>query len=529
MRMTELHPLDPGIVIGGHYTVDILINTGGFGSVYRGIDASEGNRPCAIKETYDVTPAARRQALMEAAILFTVTSKHLPQVYDAFEDNGRFYLVMQLIEGENLLQLIKRRSGPCSEQEVLAWLLPIMDVLQELHSRHPPVMHRDIKPANIILTPDQTAVLVDFGLTKLYDPTKDTSTLIRAVSVGFSPVEQYISKTCPQSDIYALAATMYFLLTQTIPPASIDRSLLDLLPAPRMLNSRVSPRVERVLLKALAVDPDQRYQSMQEFARALREPVFQDYASPTISDNSVRVVPLPAPVAPAGVANSYAPVRSSNGRYQSDPKQAPAYRSSPPPVYPIPAPSRPAASPAQKRVQQPPAAKNQPLPGPFNQGCLWGTFQGVLSALILLFLHKEGFFYLALLEGFLFYLLAGFFTVRKGGGTYRGAWAGMWSGISSTIVFWLVFPLILIILLAQRIQLDTAYANKRGIILNFNQEFTHALQTVAPVLPNHSTSQTTAESLIVYLASGLLCAIILGWLGGFLGKRSYRKRYRVNV
>jgi serine/threonine protein kinase len=135
--MTEPRPLDPGIVIGGHYTVDVLINTGGFGSVYRGIDASEGNRLCAIKETYDVTPAARRQALMEAAVLFTVESKHLPQVYDAFEANGRFYLVMQLIEGENLLQLLKRQGRLCSEQEVLEWLLPIMDVLQELHSRHP--------------------------------------------------------------------------------------------------------------------------------------------------------------------------------------------------------------------------------------------------------------------------------------------------------------------------------------------------------------------------------------------------------
>jgi hypothetical protein len=371
-------------------------------------------------------------------------------------------------------------------------------------------------------------VLVDFGLTKLYDPAKDTSTLIRAVSVGFSPVEQYIGKTTPQSDIYALAATMYFLLTQTIPPASIDRSLQDFLPAPRMLNPRISPRVERALLKALAVDPDQRYQSMQEFARALREPGFQDYATPTISDNSVRVVPAPA--AHAGFANSYVPVPTSNGRHQSDPNHAPAYRSSPPPAYPIPAPSRPPASPAQKRVQQPPAAKNQPLPRPFNQGCLWGILQGVLSALIVLFLHKEGSFYLALLEGFLFYLLAGFFTVRKGGGTYRGAWAGMWSGISSTIIFWLVFPLILIILLAQRIQLDTAYANRRGIILNFSQEFTHALQTVAPVLPNsHSTSQTPTVGVIVYLGSGLLCAIILGWMGGILGKRSYRKRYRVNA
>jgi serine/threonine protein kinase len=523
LRMTEPQPLYPGVSIGGHYTVGTLINTGGFGSVYRGIDGSEGNRPCAIKETYDVTPSARRQALMEAAILFTIKSEHLPQVYDAFEANGRFYLVMQLIEGENLLQLLGRRGKPCSEQEVLAWLLPIMDVLQELHSRSSPVLHRDIKPANIILTPNQTAVLVDFGLTKLYDPSKDTSSLVRAISEGFSPVEQYIGKTSPQSDIYALAATIYFLLTQTTPPASIDRSLQDLLLPPRLLNPLISPKVERVLLKALAVSPDQRYQSMQEFARALREPAFYAYADQTISDNSVPDVPAPTPVAQTGVAAPYPPAYSSwGGRYQPGQSQAPAYRSLPPPVYPVPTPSRPGEAPAERKVQKAPAPKIQSLPGSFNQGCLWGILQGVLSALILLFLRGEAFFYLALLEGFLFYLCAGFFTVRKGGATFRGALAGFWSGIISTISFWLVFPLILLILLAQRIQLDTAYANKHGTILNFNEEFMHALQTVTPVLPNHSTSQTPTESLIVYLAGGLLCAIILGCLGGFLGKRAYR-------
>src|SRR5215472_16462296 len=122
LSMTEPQPLYPGVSIGGHYIVGTLINTGGFGSVYRGVDGSEGNRPCAIKETYDVTPSARRQALMEGAVLFTIKSIHLPQVYDAFEVNGRFYLVMQFIEGENLRQLVKKQGSPCSEQEVLTWL-----------------------------------------------------------------------------------------------------------------------------------------------------------------------------------------------------------------------------------------------------------------------------------------------------------------------------------------------------------------------------------------------------------------------
>ncbi len=154
-------PLEPGTLLDGCYIVSTLINRGGFGAVYRGINTGESNQPCAIKETYDVTPSARRQALTEASILFTVRSKHLPQIYDAFGANGRFYLVMQLIEGENLLQMLKTLGRPCSEEEVITWLLPIMQVLQELHSRTPAVIHRDIKPGNIILTPDQTAVLVE--------------------------------------------------------------------------------------------------------------------------------------------------------------------------------------------------------------------------------------------------------------------------------------------------------------------------------------------------------------------------------
>ncbi len=268
--MADKLSLMPGTLIQGHYIVGALLNEGGFGSVYRAIDTSEGNRPCAIKETYDVTSAARRQALTEVAVLSTIHTPHLPQVYEAFEHLGRFYLVMQLIEGQNLLELSKMRGRPFSEQEILRWLLPVIDVLQELHSRNPAVIHRDIKPGNIILTPDERAVLVDFGLTRLYDPSSNSQTIVRVVSEGFSPVEQYIGKTTPQSDIYAMAATMYFLLTQTVPPVAMERSIHDALIPLHLLNAQISPNTEVALLKALAVNAAQRFASMHEFAGALR-------------------------------------------------------------------------------------------------------------------------------------------------------------------------------------------------------------------------------------------------------------------
>jgi serine/threonine protein kinase len=515
--MIDSQPLASGTLIGGHYVIEALISRGGFGAVYRGIGTSEGNRPCAIKETYDVTPSARRQALMEAAVLFTVKSKHLPQVYDAFESNGRFYLVMQLIEGQTLLQLLKQRGRPCSEQEVITWLLPIMHILHELHSRNPAVIHRDIKPGNIIMTPDQIAVLVDFGLTKLYDPNSNTQTMVRAVSEGFSPIEQYVGKTSPQSDIYAMAATLYFLLTQRVPLAAINRSFHDELVAPRLLNPMLSPDIERVLLKALAVEADQRYRTMDEFARALQNPGFAAYADPTIADLSIGA--------------SYAHTQGAVSRVQSQPSTmdgrsvprpalvpAPARQSSQPPVYPV-LPASPMAVP-QPWVTQ----SYQPLPSPFSQGCLWGLLQGLLAALIVLLMKKEASFYLAILEGFLFYLIAGFFTTRKGGSSWRGAWAGFWSGFTGTIIFWVVLAIGFAVLVTQRIADDTAAAQRLGFNLNPNRELNHALQVVSSTFPNHPPAQSTGTNLLIFLVVGLLCAFGFGWLGGKLGNSRYRAK-----
>lgn len=520
--MTDSLPLDAGTSIGGHYVIDALINRGGFGAVYRGIDTSEGNRPCAIKETYDVTPAARRQALMEGAVLFTIKSIHLPQVYDAFEVNGRFYLVMQLIEGENLRQLLKKQGRPCNEQEVLAWLLPIMLVLHEMHTRNPAVIHRDIKPGNIILTPNQTAVLVDFGLTKLYDPNVNTQTMVRAVSEGFSPVEQYVGKTSPQSDIYSMAATMYFLLTMRVPPTSINRSYRDELMAPRLLNPLLSLNIEQVLLKALAVNADERYRTMEEFAQALQNPGFSAYADQTLSEGSI------------GAA--FPSTHRSNPKVQSQPSKMNAW-SAPRPAPAPPPPSPPARQTAHPRpstspsipagpvaAPRPKMVEYRPLPSPFSQGCLWGLLQGILAALIVLFLKKEVYFYVAILEGFLFFLLAGFFTTQRGGGSSRGAWAGFWSGTISTIVFWIVAAVGIIVLVTQSIQADTTLAHQRDINLNQKLELNHALQVVGSAFPTHLSTQAPGTSLIIFLGCGLLCAIGFGWLGGLLGNSRYKAK-----
>ena len=559
--MTDTVSLLSGTLVGGHYIINSLINRGGFGAVYRGIDTSEGGRPCAIKETYDVTPAARRQALMEAAVLFTIKSDHLPQVYDAFEDSGRFYLVMQLIEGQNLLEIMRQRGSPCSEQETLRWMLPIIDVLNELHSRHPPVMHRDIKPGNIIITPAQNAVLVDFGLTKLYDPGIDTQSNMRAVSEGFSPVEQYIGKTSPQSDIYSLAATMYFLLTSYVPLSSIQRSVHDDLIPPRRLNPQISSQVESALLKAMALNADFRFDSMHEFARALSQPLFTGYSDLTVANSSAQgststngngmtgmmnqagtaqpkptypilpslapeLTPLPPP--PPGRSMQQpiylTPGKDRQGRKQRRSRPQNNMPANQAPAYPM--------MPQRPQVKSPPPAQPmpipnyKPLPGAYNQGCLWGLLSGALSAALILTSKNQPNFYVTTAMGLLFYLVAGFFTTRKGGSSFRGAWAGFWAGISSTIIFWVVLVVGLLVQVARLVQNDTNAARLNRQPFNINTELSRDFQLVTSNLGLHSSTQSGNSAIITYLAAGLLCAMALGWVGGMLGSMRFRARMR---
>ena len=557
--------LTPGTLIGGHYVVGNLINRGGFGAVYRGIDKSEGDRPCAIKETYDVTPAARRQALMEASVLFTVRNKHLPEVYDALEANGRFYLVMQLIEGQNLLQILQSRvpgglvgqqeplrlaTGPCSEQEALSWLLPIMDVLQELHNRNPPVMHRDIKPGNIILTPQNTTVLVDFGLTKLYDPNISTQTMVKRVTEGFSPIEQYVGRTSPQSDIYSMAATLYLLLTNRLPPASIGRSMHDDLIPPRQLNPSITVKTERALLIALSIHADQRYQSMRAFAQALSEPDFAAYNDQTLasvpSKSSSTQVTMQgvfpqgyqSPASTTGPQQAYTPQSSASGvqqPYQAVPRSGPSTSrtgiqpaqvgySSPVPAYPyVPASNAPGVSSPggikaknDKKSAQPAPQSYKALPSASSQGCLWGVVQGILATIIVLTLKQQVAFYLATLLGFGFYVLAGYLTTHRGGSSLRGGWAGYWSGIYSTLSFWGALGLGLAVLYVQRVQ--TISKGYHGDFRVISGRAWNAVLPEWPALPALLPKQPVVVNLLVLMLIGVAFAWLLGWVGGLIGQ-----------
>jgi serine/threonine protein kinase len=263
--------LTPGEVINNRYRIVKLLGQGGFGAVYRAWDLNF-EVACALKENIENTPEAQRQFVREAQIIYTLRHSNLPQVKDYFQIPGQGqYLVMDYVEGEDLLQKLEHSGRALPQEQALAWTDQICDALIYLHGQTPPVIHRDIKPANIKITPQGTAVLVDFGIAKKFDPQSHTTAGARAVTPGYSPFEQYgKAQTDVRTDVYALGATLYTLLTYHEPTDSIARMAGADLPTLRQLNPAIPPEIESIILRAMQLMPENRYQSVAEFKMDLK-------------------------------------------------------------------------------------------------------------------------------------------------------------------------------------------------------------------------------------------------------------------
>lgn len=291
---------------GGDFVLEGVLGQGGFGITYRATDRGL-HRVAAIKEFFpqgsqrvgrDVTAvghssgdfdAARERFLAEARTLAQFNHPNIVNVYTIFEENNAAYMVMEFVAGSDLQKITEAR-GPMAPPAALSVIEQVGAALDVVHGAG--MLHLDIKPDNVILdesTPGrQRAVLLDFGLTrKLESATGYATTRLDAFSrfgtAGYAPLEQYsrTAQTGAYTDVYALAATLHFLLTAQAPPDATDRASGTPLPDARSVNGQVSTPVAGALAIALSLETTSRPQTVEAFLDLLRAPDPAQLAEPT--------------------------------------------------------------------------------------------------------------------------------------------------------------------------------------------------------------------------------------------------------
>jgi serine/threonine protein kinase len=280
--------LTPDTILRERYRIVELVGRGGMGATYRAEDLRLQGRYCAVKEALPDPDASseelaqsREQFYQEASTLARLDHPNLPKVSDYFSEDNRDYLVMDFVPGQDLKEMLTaalREGHPLPERQVLAWADQLCDALSYMHTQDPPVLHRDIKPSNIKITPAGRVKLVDFGLVKTLSPDDQrTITVVQGRgTVQYIPLEQYggdTGHTDVRSDIYSLGATLYHLLAGQPPLDAKQRFLKPKsMKSLRSLNPAVSPQTDQAILWCLAMHPDERPASIDEFRSALMAP-----------------------------------------------------------------------------------------------------------------------------------------------------------------------------------------------------------------------------------------------------------------
>lgn len=267
--------LTPNVVIQERYCIRQLIGQGGMGAVYQATDL-HANRLVALKHVAKTGRHVRALVDREARLLASLRHPALPRVHDFFSTPAGQFLIMDYIAGDDLATLLQRTSGPIALAEVLGWADRLLDALEHMHTRQPPVLHRDIKPRNLKVTPERQIMLLDFGLARSLGSSSAFGESIVGYTLAYAPPEQIRGEgTDARSDLYALAATLYDLLTGQPFPDVLQRAaavlcqLPDPLRSAHLLNPEVSPALAGLLQSALAISPAQRPPSATAFRLAL--------------------------------------------------------------------------------------------------------------------------------------------------------------------------------------------------------------------------------------------------------------------
>ncbi|BAY24231.1 serine/threonine protein kinase [Calothrix sp. NIES-2100] len=259
----------------GKYTIERDIAQGGFGITYLARD--ENNRQIVIKtlnERVQRRPdfaKLQQDFLNEAVKLAKCNHPHIVKVKEVFQEKHLWCMAMEYIEGEHLADRVVNR-GVLSEVEAVGYIQQIGEALTVVHNSG--LLHRDVKPANIIVRAGKPeAVLIDFGIAREFTPNV-TKLHTANLSHCFAPIEQYktVAKRGAYTDVYALAATLYFLVTNRLPHPAITRASGVVLEEPKSINPNISIRVNQAILKGIELEAENRSQTMQEWLDLLSVP-----------------------------------------------------------------------------------------------------------------------------------------------------------------------------------------------------------------------------------------------------------------
>lgn len=266
---------------GGKYVIEKKIGAGGFGITYLA-QHTILDRKFAIKEFfmsgYNVRNNAtnhislqgievsdfdrvRRAFINEARTLAHLNNESIVKVIDIFDENGTSYMVMPFVEGSTLKSMVEK-DGPMGYEMAVNYMVQICEALSYIHSKN--ILHRDVTPDNVIVTPEQKIVLIDFGSARKFIDNK-TQRQTTIVKPGYAPLEQHSAKSRKGAftDVYSAGAVFYYLLTGERPMDATER-VLEKMKEPIELNPNIPPQINTIIMKAMEMDGEMRYQSAKE-------------------------------------------------------------------------------------------------------------------------------------------------------------------------------------------------------------------------------------------------------------------------
>lgn len=255
------NPLPSGATLKDRtYRIQDLLKIGGQSIVYEGVEVESGQQ-VIIKQNYEEQEWSHEVLRQEASLLDSLEHRSLPRVHDCFSEKGSTFLVLSRIPGSDVEELLQSRKSPFLHTEVLDWAFQLLDILEYLQAQEPTIIHRDINPKNVRLTPDNQIFLLDFGIAKRIN----LKTFLIGGTRRFAPPEQLKDEgTDCRTDIYALAATLYYLLTAREPPDSLSRESsalkgqADPLRLACELNMEIPVPISQVLSRALSLERERR-------------------------------------------------------------------------------------------------------------------------------------------------------------------------------------------------------------------------------------------------------------------------------